>query len=67
MYTGSKAKVPTSDGEREPFEILVKVLQENTLAPYLFIIAFDYTLRQALDDNKEELGFHLKKSRICCG
>ena len=31
--------------------------------PYLFIIALDFALREALSGREEELGFHLKKRR----
>ena len=37
----------TPDGDTEFFEILAGVLQGDTLAPFLFIIALDYALREA--------------------
>ena len=37
--------VCSSDGSTEYFNILAGVLQGNTLAPFLFIIYFDYPLR----------------------
>ena len=64
MYEGTKAKVVSPDGDTELFDILAGVLQGDTLAPYLFIIALDYALRQALSGKEEEFGFHLKNSRV---
>ena len=61
MYTDTTAKVLSPDGETEPFEIKAGVLQGDTLAPYLFIIALDYALRKALDGKEEKRGSHIKK------
>ena len=60
-YTETWAKVRTPDGDTEPFQILARVLQGDTLAPFLFIIALDYALRCAINDREEELGFTLKR------
>ena len=57
MYTNTRAKVVTPDGETEEFNILAGVLQGDTLAPFLFIIVLDYALRQATDGPGAELGF----------
>ena len=38
MYTNTRAKVISPDGETQEFHILAGVLQGDTLAPYLFII-----------------------------
>ena len=38
------------------------MLQGDTLAPYLFIIALDYAMRQATED-EQNLGFTLDRSR----
>ena len=46
----------------EFFDFLAGVLQGDTLAPYLFIIALEYTMRQA-DGNESNLGFTLDRSR----
>ena len=62
-YTDTKAKVISPDGETNLFDITTGVLQGDTLAPYLFIIALDFALREALSGREEELGFHLKKRR----
>ena len=48
MYTNTTAQVLSPDGDTDFFEILAGVLQGDTLAPYLFIIALDYTMRQAI-------------------
>ena len=46
----------------EYFDIVTGVLQEDTLAPYLFIICLDYVLRTSIDKIREN-GFELKKKR----
>ena len=61
MYSETLAKVISPDGEADLFEIKVGVLQGDALASYLFIIALDYALREALSGKEEELGFHLKE------
>ena len=61
MYTDTTAKVMSPDGETDLFNIQAGVLQGDTLAPYLFIIALDYAMRKAIDGKEEELGFRLKK------
>ena len=65
IYSSTKAKVISPDGETPTFDIVAGVLQGDTLAPYLFIIALDYALRQAIDGREEELGFTIipRKSR----
>ena len=49
MYTNTKAKVLSPDGEAAMFDIISGVLQGDTLAPFLFIIVLDYTMRQSID------------------
>jgi len=65
MYTNTRAKVVTADGETEEFDILAGVLQGDTLAPFLFIIVLDYALRCATTGMDTELGFTItpRKSR----
>ena len=63
MYTNTRAKVVTPDGETQEFDILAGVLQGDTLAPFLFIIVLDYALRQATSNMDEELGFTLTPRR----
>ena len=62
MYTDTKANVLSREGETELFDILARVLQGDTLVPYL-IIALDYALRKDLNGMKDELGFHLYKKK----
>ena len=50
------------DGDTEYFNIVARVLQGDTLAPYLFIICLDYVLRTSIDKNREN-GFELTKKR----
>lgn len=45
------------EGETKFFQILVGILQEYTLAPYLFATVLDYAVRQAIDSNGEDFGF----------
>ena len=59
IYSKTHAKVCSPDGETEYFEILAGVLQGDTLAPFLFIVALDYALRLAINGKEEELGFTL--------
>ena len=62
-YQGTKAKVITSDGNTDEFDILAGVLQGDTLAPYLFIIVLDYCLRSAIEGNEETLSFSIRPRR----
>ena len=64
MYTNTKARIVTPDGETEQFDITAGVLQGDTLAPFLFIIVLDYAMRKAMAGGKEEeLGFTLTPRR----
>ncbi|CAH1266596.1 LCT [Branchiostoma lanceolatum] len=60
-YSQTWAKVRTPDGDTETFQILAGVLQGDTLAPFLFVVALDYALRCAIDGREEQLGFTLKR------
>ena len=40
----------TPDGEANFFEITACVLQGDTFAPYLFIVALDYALQETTKD-----------------
>ena len=62
LYRNTKVKVRSPDGDTEYFDIVVGVLQGDTLAPYLFIICLDYVLRTSIDKIKEN-GFELTKRR----
>ena len=63
LYRDTSARVVTSDGESEEFRIHAGVLQGDTLAPFLFIVALDYALRKAIAGREEELGFTLTRRR----
>jgi len=43
LYVNTTASIITSDGETKTFEL--KLLQGDTFAPFLFIVALDYILR----------------------
>ena len=62
LYRNTKVKVRSPDEDTDYFDIAAGVLQEDTLAPYLFIICLDYVLRTSLDKIKEN-GFKLTKER----
>ena len=62
MYEDTIGKVISPDGETEFFRIMAGVLQGDTLAPFLFVIAIDYVLRLAIDGH-EDIGFQLHKAR----
>lgn len=62
-YMGTKAKVLSPDGETEVFDITAGVLQGDTLAPYIFVIAIDYAMRRATSGREEELGFTISRRR----
>ena len=52
LYVNTSAVVLTPEGETTNFNINTGVLQGNPLAPYLFIIVLDYTLRTAIDERE---------------
>ena len=62
FYWNTKVKVRSPDGDTEYFDIVARVLQEDKLAPYLFIIFLDYVLRTSINKIKEN-GFELTKKR----
>ena len=62
LYRNTKVKVCSPDGDTDYFDIVAGVLQEGTLAPYLFIICLDYVLRTSIHKMKEN-GFKLTKVR----
>ena len=59
LYKDTVAQVITPDGEIDFFEIVAGVLQSDTLALHLFIVALDYALREATKDTST--GFMLEK------
>ena len=62
LYRNTEVKVCSPDGNTDYFNIVVGVLQGDTLAPYLFLICLDYVLRTSIDKIKEN-GFKLAKER----
>ena len=62
LYRNTKVKVRSPDGDTEYFDIVARVLQGDTLAPYLFIICLDYVLRTSSDKTRGN-GFELTKKR----
>ena len=62
LYRNTKVKVRFPDGDTAYFDIVVGVLQGDTLALYLLIICLDYVLRTSIDEMKDN-GFKLKKER----
>jgi hypothetical protein len=61
LYKNTEAQVITPDGDTEFFRIVAGVLQGDTLALFLFIIALDYALREATGEM--HTGFTLKSRR----
>ena len=41
MYSDIKAKVVSPDGDTDYFKIFSRVMQSDTLAPFLFVIVLD--------------------------
>ena len=53
LYRNTKVKVRSPDVDTDYFDIVAGLLQEDTLAPFLFIICLDYVLRTSIDKIKE--------------
>ena len=62
LYKNTKVNVRSLNGDIDYFDILGRILQAGTLAPYLFIICIDYALITSIDKIKEN-GFELTKKR----
>ena len=62
LYRNTKVKVHSPDWDTDYFDIVTRVLQGDTLAPYLFIIYLDYVLRTSINKIKEN-SFKLTKER----
>ena len=62
LFRNTKVKVRSPDGDTEYFDIVARVLQGDTLSPYLFIICLDYVLTTSTDKIREN-GFKLTKKR----
>ena len=62
MLKNTKVKVHSLDKNTDYFDIVVGMLQGDTLAPNLFIICLDYMLKTSIDIMKDN-GFKLEKKR----
>ena len=62
LFKNTTAKVISPDGDTSFFPIHAGVLQGDTLASYLFIIALDYAMRTAIS-NPDDCGFTLEKAK----
>ena len=62
-YNASSAFVQTSHGPSEEFTTTSGVLQGDTLAPLLFLVAIDYVLRRCLDDDNSYVLASRRSSR----
>ena len=54
LYRNNKVKVCSPDGDTDYLDIVAGVLQEDTIAPYLFIINLDYELKTSTDKKKKK-------------
>ena len=63
LYKNSKVKVRSSEGDTNYFDIVARVPQGDTLAPYLFIICLDCMLRTSIDKMKDNRFKLTKESR----
>ena len=52
IYRNTKVKVRSPDGDTEYFDIVAEALQEDTLAPYLFILCLHLPRKQCLINRK---------------
>ena len=64
FYIGTSAVVATAHKNTEKFATTSRVLQGDTLAPFLFITLLDYVLREMLLDNID--GFTIAPHRSSC-
>ena len=62
LYKNTKAIVRSFDGDTDFFNFVVRVLQKDTLAPFLFITCLRY-VQQTLTNLMKETGFTLKKKK----
>ena len=62
LYVNTTAQVLSPDGDTDLFNIYAGVLQGDTLAPYLFIMALDYAMRITIQ-TPTSYGLTLCKSR----
>ena len=62
MYNHSTSFVQSMDGPTKEFKTTSGILQGDTFAPYLFVIAVDYILLQSVENMKEK-GLDVKPDR----
>jgi len=67
LYHSSKSRIRINGNTSKDFDVTKGVLQGDTLAPFLFIIVFDYILRQSESGNYVQTHPDkiLKRSRLC--
>ena len=71
LYKNTKVKVRSLDGDTDDFFIVARVLQGDTLAPYLFIICLDCVLRMSIerkqfqDDKRKKQKIHRINNYRC--
>ena len=63
LYINSKSAVLVNGNISDPFEVSTGVLQGDVLAPFLFIILFDYLMRKATSDLDSGVEAHPLRSR----
>ena len=66
LCKNKKAKVRSPDGDKDFFDIDTKVLQENILTPYLYIICQDNVLWTPIDLNGKKSFTQSNKQMISC-
>ena len=60
IYNNLRARTKTTEGDTDDyFRMFAGVMQEDTLAPYLFVIVLDYAMRKAISGRENELGLAL--------
>ena len=65
VMEGHKIIIKTDDGLSEPISVQAGVLQGDTLAPFLFVVALDYVLRASISDKDGvPLVAHSTSSRV---
>ena len=55
MYSGTRSKVVTPDGDIGEFELTAGIFQGDTLAPFIFVIVLDFVLHKAISGREFEL------------
>ena len=61
LYKNTKVKVRSLDGDTDYFDIVAGILQEDTLAPHLFIIRLEYVLWTFVDLMKKTVSSWQRK------